>query len=134
MPVIILRWTIGDAVTVTVLALAPVAKTMLALLSAARLRMLGLPEAGAGAQTSMRRWRGIASSVGAGRLQTRSATRQVGVMVVVEVKSMVVERSTSLVMVSLWVRVRAQGVFVVKRVTGGAVRVLQLEIVVVCWM
>ena len=55
-------------------------------------------------------------------------------MVVVEVKSMVVERSTSLVMVSLWVRVRAQGVFVVKRVTGGAVRVLQLEIVVVCWM
>lgn len=130
-PVMMLRWAIGDAVTVTVVALAPVAKTMLALLSGERLRMLGLA---AGAQTSMRRWRGIASSVGAGRLHTRSATRQVGVTVVVEVKSIVVERSTSLVMVSLWVTVWAQGVLVVTRVTGGAVRVLQLEIVVVCWM
>jgi hypothetical protein len=47
---------------------------------------------------------------------------------------MVVEFSTSLVMVSSWVRVWSQGVLVVTRVTGGAVRVLQLEMVVVCWM
>lgn len=133
MPVMILRWAIGDAVTVTVtvLALAAVAKTMFALVSRALLRMLGLA---ADAQMSMRRWMGIASSVGTGRLHTRSETRQVGVTVVVEVKSIVVEFSTSLVIASFRVRVWSQGVLVVTRVTGGAVRVLQLDIVVVCWI